>query len=39
MILDALARHNGNKSQAAKDLGLSRSGLKKMMARHGLEGV
>src|SRR2546422_9658979 len=33
MLLDALSRYRGNKSQAAKELGLSRPGLRKMLER------
>ncbi len=33
----ALARHDGNRTHAARDLGLSRQGLLKKMARNGLE--
>jgi len=33
VIESALARHAGNRSRAARELGLSRQGLLKMMAR------
>jgi len=33
MLLEALSRYRGNKSQAAKELGLSRPGLRKMLER------
>ncbi|MCB1056448.1 MAG: sigma-54-dependent Fis family transcriptional regulator, partial [Acidobacteria bacterium] len=36
-IREALRRSHGNKSQAARDLGLSRNGLAMKMQRHGLE--
>jgi DNA-binding NtrC family response regulator len=38
-IESALARHAGNRSRAARELGLSRQGLLKMMARIGLSAV
>ena len=38
-IASALARHAGNRSRAARELGLSRQGLLKMMARLGVSGV
>jgi DNA-binding NtrC family response regulator len=37
-IESALARHAGNRSRAARELGLSRQGLLKMMARLGVSG-
>jgi hypothetical protein len=37
MLLDALSRYCGNKSQAAKELGLSRPGLRKLLERHHLD--
>jgi len=36
-LLQTLARHGGNKSAAAKALGLSRYGLRKKLVRYGLE--
>jgi transcriptional regulator with PAS, ATPase and Fis domain len=36
VIESALARHTGNRSRAARELGLSRQGLLKMMRRLGL---
>ncbi|NUM78789.1 sigma-54-dependent Fis family transcriptional regulator, partial [candidate division KSB1 bacterium] len=36
MIAEALARHNGNKSQVARTLGLSRLGLQQKMDRLGV---
>jgi DNA-binding NtrC family response regulator len=37
-IRDALERHAGNRSRAARELGLSRVGLRQKMRRLGLEG-
>jgi len=37
MLADALARHRGNKTKAAAELGLSRVGLRAKLVRHGLE--
>jgi DNA-binding NtrC family response regulator len=37
MIAAALARHAGGRSRAARDLGLSRQGLGKVMKRLGLD--
>ncbi|HSO06821.1 MAG TPA: sigma-54 dependent transcriptional regulator, partial [Pelomicrobium sp.] len=37
LLRDALARHHGNKSRAASELGLSRVGLRAKLARYGLE--
>jgi two-component system response regulator HupR/HoxA len=37
MISEALARHDGNKTKAAEDLGTSLSGLKKKIKRFGME--
>ena len=37
-IREALKRSGGNKSQAARSLGLSRNGLAMKMERHGIEG-
>ena len=34
----ALARHGGNKTRAAEELGLSRVGLRSKLERHGLGG-
>jgi Nif-specific regulatory protein len=36
VVLETLQRHGGNKTKAAKDLGLSRYGLMKKMGRYGL---
>jgi Nif-specific regulatory protein len=36
LLLDALARHQGNKSRVAKELGLSRPGLRKLLERYDL---
>jgi DNA-binding NtrC family response regulator len=36
MAREALARHQGNISKAAKDLGISRNGLKKLIGQHKL---
>jgi transcriptional regulator of acetoin/glycerol metabolism len=35
-IRDALARHGGNRSRAARDLGISRNTLWRKMKRHGI---
>ena len=37
VLRDAMLRHHGNKSRAARELGLSRVGLRAKLARHGLE--
>ncbi|GAB4355013.1 MAG: sigma-54 dependent transcriptional regulator [Gammaproteobacteria bacterium] len=37
MLREALARHRGNKSRAARELGLSRVGLRSKLQRYGLE--
>lgn len=37
ILRDALARHRGNKSKAARELGLSRVGLRSKLQRYGLE--
>ncbi len=37
MLRDALHRHSGNKSRAARELGLSRVGLRSKLQRYGLE--
>lgn len=39
MIRDALIRHRWNKSQVARELGLSRVGLRSKLDRYGLENV
>ena len=36
LVLDALTKHQWNKTRAAQDLGLSRKGLKNKIARYGL---
>jgi len=36
LITDALDRHSGNQSQAARDLGISRDALRYRMKKHGL---
>jgi transcriptional regulator with PAS, ATPase and Fis domain len=36
-IRDALERHDGNRTRAAKDLGISRNTLWRKMKRHGIE--
>jgi two-component system response regulator HupR/HoxA len=38
LLNEALARHGGNKSRTARELGLSRVGLRAKLARYGLEG-
>ena len=38
VLRDALARHDGNKSRVAAELGLSRAGLRAKLARYGLAG-
>jgi len=38
LLSEALARHGGNKSRAARELGLSRVGLRAKLNRYGLEG-
>ncbi len=38
VIGEAMQRHRGNKSRAARELGLSRVGLRAKLARYGLEG-
>ena len=38
ILRKVLARHEGNKSRAARELGLSRVGLRAKLARHGLAG-
>jgi two-component system response regulator HupR/HoxA len=37
MLREALLRHQWNKTHAAKELGLSRVGLRQKLARFGLE--
>jgi len=37
MVRDAMGRHGGNKSRAARELGLSRVGLRAKLIRYGLE--
>ena len=37
MLRDALQRHKGNKSKAARELGLSRVGLRSKLQRYGME--
>ncbi len=37
LLLETLARHRGNKSRAAQELGLSRVGLRAKLLRYGLE--
>ncbi len=37
LLREALARHGGNKSRAARELGLSRLGLRKKLQRYGME--
>ncbi len=37
LVSEALARHRGNKSRAARELGLSRVGLRAKLLRYGLE--
>ena len=37
VLKEAMARHRGNKSRAARELGLSRVGLRAKLSRHGLE--
>ena len=37
VIREAMLRHRGNKSRAARELGLSRVGLRAKLSRHGLE--
>lgn len=39
ILEDALTRHNGNKSRTARELGLSRVGLRAKLERHGLYGA
>jgi transcriptional regulator with GAF, ATPase, and Fis domain len=38
-VTGALARHNGRKAAAARDLGLTRQGLAKIIKRLGLAGA
>lgn len=37
VVREAMSRHRGNKSRAARELGLSRVGLRSKLARYGLE--
>ncbi|MFZ2269687.1 MAG: sigma-54 dependent transcriptional regulator [Azonexus sp.] len=37
VVSEAMARHRGNKSRAARELGLSRVGLRAKLSRYGLE--
>jgi len=37
VLKEAMGRHRGNKSRAARELGLSRVGLRAKLGRHGLE--
>lgn len=37
VLTEAMRRHRGNKSRAARELGLSRVGLRAKLVRHGLE--
>ena len=37
VVREAMQRHRGNKSRAARELGLSRVGLRGKLARYGLE--
>jgi len=37
VLKEAMLRHRGNKSRAAKELGLSRVGLRSKLNRYGLE--
>ena len=37
MVREAMSRHGGNKSRAARELGLSRVGLRAKLVRYGLE--
>ena len=37
VLKEAMLRHHGNKSRAARELGLSRVGLRSKLVRHGLE--
>jgi two-component system response regulator HupR/HoxA len=39
VIAEAMQRHRGNKSRAARELGLSRVGLRAKLNRYGLEGA
>ncbi|KAB2927305.1 MAG: sigma-54-dependent Fis family transcriptional regulator [Dechloromonas sp.] len=39
VIAEAMRRHRGNKSRAARELGLSRVGLRAKLNRYGLEGA
>jgi two-component system response regulator HupR/HoxA len=39
VIVQAMQRHRGNKSRAARELGLSRVGLRAKLGRYGLEGT
>ena len=39
VIAQAMQRHRGNKSRAARELGLSRVGLRAKLGRYGLEGT
>ena len=39
LLRETLIRHRWNKSQAAKELGLSRVGLRSKLERYGLEKV
>jgi two-component system response regulator HupR/HoxA len=39
VLAEAMQRHRGNKSRAARELGLSRVGLRAKLNRYGLEGA
>jgi two-component system response regulator HupR/HoxA len=39
VIAESMQRHRGNKSRAARELGLSRVGLRAKLSRYGLEGA